>query len=660
MLISRIVLVTIMVVINHPWLIQAQMIEATTVSSTYSYPPQVSEDTLRYHISNIRPDRPRLLMNAEDVRNIRERVAKDPEHARYAAYVLQHADAILKAPPVERVLEGIRLLDQSQLAVKRMLILGMAYHLTDNQAYVQRASAEMKAIASFSDWNPKHFLDTAEMTFAMAIGYDWLYDQLDEETRQLTRQAIIDKGLGIFIAPDFNQGWARGHTNWNQVCHGGMLAGALALIQEHPDYALKTVQGVLAGLPYVMNEYAPNGAYVEGPSYWAYGTTYNVLIISMLESVLGSSFGLDLAPGFQETGSFPALCTGPSGLYFNYADGAEMRLSEPAVEWFAKRYHHPEWLYGQEAPRQRVLQAETNPNKKHQRFFSLMLLWANTSNAAGHVLPLHWTSNNKVPISIHRTSWDNMNAVYVAFKAGSPDRPHGHMDIGSFVLDADGVRWATDLGAEVYYRAESQGLSFFGRSQDSDRWKVFRQNSLSHNTLVIDDTLQLVNGDAPMIHFSAEPEFPHSVVDLSTVYANHVKTAHRGIALLPSGEVLIRDHLTGLKPGSKVRWVMVTRSNVEANNGNSLKLRQDDARLLMRNVSPDPQSWQTYDTATSRNAWDSPNPGTVMVGFETFATDSGQLDLIVVITPGSRTITPVSMVPIQAPMTWGNNASMKP
>jgi len=30
----------------------------------------------------------------------------------------------------------------------------------------------------------------------------------------------------------------------------------------------------------------------EGPGYWTYGTTYNVLLVAELESALGSDFGL--------------------------------------------------------------------------------------------------------------------------------------------------------------------------------------------------------------------------------------------------------------------------------------------------------------------------------------------------------------------------------
>ena len=53
----------------------------------------------------------------------------------------------------------------------------------------------MLQAASFPDWNPQHFLDVGEMTMALAIGYDWLYDSLQPDTRRVVREAIIEKDL---------------------------------------------------------------------------------------------------------------------------------------------------------------------------------------------------------------------------------------------------------------------------------------------------------------------------------------------------------------------------------------------------------------------------------------------------------------------------------
>ena len=53
----------------------------------------------------------------------------------------------------------------------------------------------MLVAAKFKDWNPSHFLDTAEMTTALAIGYDWLYAVIKPADRKTIRDAIVQLGL---------------------------------------------------------------------------------------------------------------------------------------------------------------------------------------------------------------------------------------------------------------------------------------------------------------------------------------------------------------------------------------------------------------------------------------------------------------------------------
>lgn len=194
-------------------------------------------------------------------------------------------------------------------------------------------------------------------------------------------------------------------------------------------------------------------------------------------------------------------------------------------------------------------------------------------------------------------------------------------------------------------------MGFWSMAQDSDRWRVFRQSNYSHNTLVIDNALQGVNGDAQIVRFSDAPEFPHSVVDLTPIYAGQAGAVHRGIALLPGGEVLVRDHLTGLKPGTRVRWGMVTPGAPEVAGARVMQLRQGEASLGLRILLPEEPVWALCDTAAPKNEWDSPNPGTVMAGFEAVAPTSGVLDLAVVLTPGSRQ--PAAEVTLEPPMAWG-------
>ena len=76
----------------------------------------------------------------------------------------------------------------------RVYVLGLLYRLEGKPAYAERAWQELDAAARFPDWNPRHFLDTAEMTHAFAVAYDWLYDSWTPEQRALLRQAMVGEG----------------------------------------------------------------------------------------------------------------------------------------------------------------------------------------------------------------------------------------------------------------------------------------------------------------------------------------------------------------------------------------------------------------------------------------------------------------------------------
>lgn len=609
-------------------------ITARSMAVDYSYPSDLSLDAVRKHIEAVTKTHPRLLVDDKGLADLRRSVNKDPLRQSLAEGVIRQADGLLNAAPIRREKEGRRLLSQSRRCVQRTLTLSMAYHLTGEMKYVERCEKEMLAVAEFSDWNPSHFLDVAEMTFGMAMGYDWLYDKLSEQSRAKIRSAIVDKGVAL-PSNSKHKGWVRARNNWGQVCHGGLTAGALAVLEDEPDLAARTVHNALHNVTYSMAAYAPNGSYPEGPGYWSYGTSYNVLLIGVLESVLGTDFGLTKAPGFDKTGQYVSLMTGPSGQFFNYADGGAGRGTQPALFWFASRYERPDWLLGEHERLRRDIE-RMKRSSGSDRLMPLVLLWMNNGGETSDVrTPLHWFSQGETPVTVHRNSWTDPKAVFVGVKAGSPSANHGQMDTGSFVLDADGVRWALDLGAEGYHGIESRGMNLWDRSQDSDRWTIFRQSNAGHNTLVIDGKLQIAKGNAPIIRFSDKPPFPHTIVDLTPVYEGQAKTIHRGFALL-SREVLIQDELSGLKPGSRVRWGMITPGTLDKSNGPALLLRQGNASMILTILSPviPSPSWKIIDTSKPRNEWDSPNRGTRTVTFEAIAPASGELTLQVLLSPG--------------------------
>jgi len=603
----------------------------------FSYPPGISLEDLRSRIAQASTAHPRLFARDAEFAALKRRVEAQPLHAALAKSLILEAEALLNQPPIERTLQGRRLLEQSRRAVKRTLTLAMAWRLTGREEFAARCRDEMLAAAAFADWNPSHFLDVGEMTFALAVGYDWLHGWLDPGSCHAIREAILEKGLRT---SQKHTGWVRAKNNWGQVCHGGIVAGALATMEDEPELAAELVHRALNNVTESMDAFAPNGSYPEGPGYWSYGTTYNVILIAVLQSALGDDFGLSAAPGFDRTGDYINFATGPSGLTFNYADGGSGRSVEPAVFWLASRFGRPDWALYDNALLQQDLKKTDGRGAGGSggRFMPLALLWLVEEGAPAAALdaPLGYNAEGRVPVAILRSSWTDPGALYIGLKAGSPSANHGNMDAGSFVFDALGERWAIDLGSEPYNGIEQRGMNLWSSKQDSDRWTIFRQSNLGHNTLVIDGQLQKAAGFAPITAFSAAPEYAHAVADLSDIYSDQAAKAERGVALVDGRMALIQDRLSGLKPGAVVRWGMITKAEAQLE-ADSAVLSQNKKRLDLRIARPDGAEWKLFETAKPPKEWDSPNPGTRMVGFEAKAPASGELEILVLLTPASET-----------------------
>ncbi len=91
---------------------------------------------------------------------------------------------------------------------------------------------ELKAVCSFQDWNPSHFLDVAEMAAGIALALDWAGEWLSPEVEKLARQSLVEKALKPGVAASLNNWWINVNHNWNLVCNGGLSLAALAVYED--------------------------------------------------------------------------------------------------------------------------------------------------------------------------------------------------------------------------------------------------------------------------------------------------------------------------------------------------------------------------------------------------------------------------------------------
>ncbi len=562
---------------------------------------------------------PRLFGTMEDFEGLKARAKTDELVGQGVHCLMRTADRFLKAPPCVHKKEGKRLLGVSRAALSRISSLAMAYRLTGDRRYFKRCVAELRAVSAFKDWNPSHFLDTAEMSLAVATGYDWLYPELDAATRREIAAGLRRNGLDASRQALW---WVQAGNNWGQVCHAGILSAAFALAEENPVETGVFLQRCVDYIKISMKALAPNGNYPEGPGYWNYGVDFNAIAVMLLEGTAGNDFGLAKMPGLRETADYLDVVTGPSGYTFNYADGGCGRGTCLATWWLAKRFDRPDILPNFEVAAYRRACA----SRRVDRLFAHTLFWVATPPADCPIRhPLVWDAQGSVPIVVQRSSWEK-EALFVGLKGGSPSANHGHMDGGSFILDALGERWALDLGAESYYHIESLGMNLWSSHQASERWTIFRLNTESHNELMLDGQPQLVKGFAKVVKVTPGPEST-AVLDLTSLYTNATRVVRTGTLAANGKGYTLADDVEGLRAAAPIRWSMTTRATPTIE-GETIVLAQNGKTLRLTQVGDARAPWKVVE-AKGRNSWDSPNKGCRQIQFTVPAPKAGTARLAV-------------------------------
>lgn len=540
----------------------------------------VGKPTDKEMLKTLKKEHPRLFTSRQELFRLSRVSMRDPVQQSLRERLLADATKIIDEPPVEHVLIGPRLLDKSRKALDRISKLALAYRLSNEVRFAERAKKELLTVCAFADWNPSHFLDVAEMTTACAIGYDWLYDFLAPEDRKTIKNAIVNLGLKPSL-PLYHaqQGWTIQHHNWNQVCNGGMTVGALAIADEEPELAAYILARATESVPRAMQGFAPDGGCNEGPGYWNYATQYNVYMLAALDSALANSFGLDKLPCFALAGLFRVYFSSPLKRTFNYADvGSDQDGTAPQMFWFARHYDQPLYAW-----------AERSIIKTPSAFD---LIWFDNrgSDPRSENLPLARLFRG-VDVAFMRSAWQDEKAVWIGFKGGDNKANHSHLDLGSFVLEADGKRWAMDLGSDNYNLP-----GYFDTKKQ--RWTYYRMRTESHNTLTLDGKNQSQSGTAPITIFSSTPTLSYAIADLTKGYAGQAQKVERGIALLDKKRVLVQDELTAEKPVS-VLWNLMTPAQIalDPQNKRMATLEQEGVKMSVRLLEPAGASFEVGTAA---------------------------------------------------------------
>ncbi len=537
--------------------------------------------SVQYLRKNLLKSQPRLVLNAANEKVLKNKLKVDPVIQNMYQAIKLNADKIMEKPLLERKLEGRRLLSVSREMLYRINMLGMVYRMEKDPKVLKRINEEVIAVCNFSDWNPSHYLDVAEMSMAVAFAVDWTAGKLPRATIEMAKNALIEKG----IKPSWpengkNPGWAFGTNNWNQVCNGGMIAASIAIAEKDPELAAATISRALEGMPHALAEYSPDGVYPEGSTYWAYGTSFSVVTSAMLESAFGTDFGLAAYPAFKESALYRVLMNTPSGWYYNFADCGDKRSAtgDVTLAWFAAKTGNKAFF-----EKERFLVPTSNLGEL-SRISGAALVWLSQYEEKSDAkIPAAWKGDGSNPIVIFTGGEKNPRSFYFGGKGGRATTSHGNMDAGSFIFELDSVRWVIDPGNQGYHDLERTGFDLWGSCQDCQRWTLLTKNNHGHSTITVNDALFVNNGQALLTNFK-DGNTPEASFDLTAVYGDNMKSVVRTFRKDTPASITIEDQLKTSEKTKSITWQLMTTAEVEIVKGGAI-LHSRGKQLKLENLS---------------------------------------------------------------------------
>lgn len=541
--------------------------------------------------TEIQPHHPRLLFTTTEEKAVKKLIKKDPLARQLAAFLKTKADSIAEAPQIPYKMDKYgNMLWTSRAYVLRLGTLSLAYRLYGEQKYLDAANKTLLWVCGYKDWDPKHYLDTAEMTTAVAIAYDWLFDALPETTRKIIKGSIYKNAISNVLR-EYEKGgpgsWAKRETNWNVVCNTGMTLGALAVAEDYPEEAETILKNAAHYMPNCLKHFAPDGVCYEGPAYWGYSNSYLSLYLKAVNDNGGDQGGIGELPGVSRTSLFYKRTLTPSGQRFNFGNAStEEVMNTPAFFFFSRRYQQPEvaeWF-------RKEIEKTIKQNQPIHQLFFLSLPWFN---------PASPTQNENIPsLEVYHNSINDLvvlngnrkekGSVFLVAKGGLPNQAHQQMDCGTFIIESDSVCWTEDLGADDYALP-----GFWDGKPGGDRWKYFRNNNFSHNTLNIDRQPQYANGKAFVCEENTHTAHPYARLDLSEVYKVQAHKAFRKFTLINDHTIEVEDEVEVRNTSSTVFWTAATKAEVTIN-GSVAQLQKDEKVFYFRILSPEGTTFHTY------------------------------------------------------------------
>jgi hypothetical protein len=356
-------------------------------------------------------------------------------------------------------------------------------------------------------------------------------------------------------------------NNWNPWICASWIASAV-LVEDDADRRTRAVAKALRVLDQYLEVCAPDGSCEEGTAYWsrAAGSLFDGL--ELLADATGGAIDVFHDPLIAAQARFPVRMHLAGPWFVNFGDGAACpdvpagvvyrygcRIGDPAVVALgvdlidAWRRAGP---WSMEALGRTVRTLEVAEAAHHAR-------------AAATPAPFTWLPDDAVMVA--RDADELSTGFALAAHGGHNGAPHGHNDIGSFIVVLDGEPLVVDAGIGTYTDAT------FGPGR-SELWTV---RSGFHNAPVVGGVEQGTGAAyaARVVRAGDAGNRAELVLDLAGAYPDDsgVERWERGIALERHHAVVVDDAWL-LRSPARVELTLLLRDEPSLGDDPSLDVKR--------------------------------------------------------------------------------------
>jgi len=465
----------------------------------------------------------------------------------------------------------------------------LLYSLTGDQAMGQRGKEFLLHVCGFRTWNHPWmksrgihmYYPVGYTAYRTAVAYDLLYPLMDNEERQLVREALLNK----VIIPAYKGEVLDNHIPSNISNHlgvscTGVLLALIALLGEDPEnpYMEPYLSGILSKLEaHIDAAYLPDGSYAEPNSYFHMDAEMTVKAMACLLK----NFCIDWTgkKGIGDAWQYSIYTSTPSGEEcLDMGDGYDF-LKDNGIKpliWASCQMNNGIawdrylWTRGPDINKRLVAD-----------FFDY--LWAPLDLEAvpvNHLPPSKWFWAKG--FACFRGGWGS-DDLLLLFKAG-PHSNHHHLDQGNFLLRYGNENLLVEGGYADYYT--------------NGYYHSFYEQAVAHNTVLVGNYPESQGVSDLRNQVKALDRYPQildcftgCIVDaleseLSSVYKGRMNKFRRSIIFLKPDYLVLFDNITANQPES-IQWLFhaANKDYIHAGSKTCL-IRQPRASLRMEILEP--------------------------------------------------------------------------